>query len=303
MAAHGEIAPTPDFGVFADTGAEPENVMEWAKTLQKLINKAPHPFKIYTVKSSRGDLTEDQLKVRISQGKGKKPKGETYIKKIIPMFGIQHHEIMKKVYKGDFILEGDDVEGTLFQLVGTGKYRTEKTAAIGRSCTEDYKILPIRKMLRDLCKIKRGQKDVTVTMWIGISWDEAQRAKESRVLWCQHRWPMLEPETRMLRSDCINWMYDHGYPIPPRSACYYCPFHDDSEWRRMRDEDPVHFQKAVDFDAKLRSQVREHDKFTKMDVYLHNSCKPLDEVDFDSDEQKGQSTWDFRAECEGMCGV
>jgi hypothetical protein len=41
----------------------------------------------------------------------------------------------------------------------------------------------------------------------------------------------------------------------------------------------------------------------KMEVYLHNSCKPLDQIDFDSDEDKGQMTWDFKAECEGMCGV
>jgi hypothetical protein len=46
-----------------------------------------------------------------------------------------------------------------------------------------------------------------------------------------------------------------------------------------------------------------HNKRMKMEVYLHNSCKPLGEIDFDSDEQKGQQVWDFQAECEGMCGV
>lgn len=271
MAAHGEVAPTPDFAVFADVGAEPTKVYEWLETLRELVNAAPHPFPIYTVSKKDGDLTADQLKVRISQGKGKKPEGETYIKKIIPMFGITP-------------------DG-------------EKRGAIGRSCTEDYKILPIRKMLREKCEIKRGQKEITVTMWIGISWDEVQRAKESRVQWYQHRWPMLEEKHKMRRSDCINWMYDHGYPVPPRSACYYCPFHSDNEWRRMRDDDPEHFQKAVKFDAELRKQVKTHDRFTKMEIYLHNSCKPLDEIDFDNDEDRGQQVWDFQAECEGMCGV
>jgi len=71
----------------------------------------------------------------------------------------------------------------------------------------------------------------------------------------------------------------------------------------MRDEDPEHFHKAVEFDYNLRSQVKKHDKFTKMEVYLHNCCKPLDEIDFDNDEDRGQQTWDFQAECEGMCGV
>ena len=267
MAAHGEITPKPDFAVFADTGAEPTEVYEWLETLTELIKRAPHPYPVHIVK--KGDLTAEQLKVRISQGKGKKPKGETYIKKLIPMFGITP-------------------DG-------------EKRGAIGRSCTEDYKILPIRKMLREKCNIKRGQKHNSVTIWIGISWDEIQRAKISRVEWNQHRWPLLETKTN--RIGCIKWMIDNGYPIPPRSACYYCPFHSDTEWRRLRDDDPVHFQKAVEFDHELRKQFSTHDRFMNMEVYLHNSCKPLDEIDFDNDEDKGQQVWDFQAECEGMCGV
>lgn len=267
MAAHGEITPTPDFAVFADTQAEPTEVYEWLDTLRELINKAPHPFPIYTV--TKGNLTDAQLQVRISQGKGKKPKGETYIKKIIPLFG--------------------------------RKPTGETVGAIGRSCTEDYKILPIRKFLREHCGIQRGQKNATITQWIGISWDEIQRAKESRVCWMRHRWPLLE--TKITRAECINWMRKMGYPKPPRSACYYCPFHSDHEWRRLRDDDPKHFQKAIEFDKELRQKFKDHDPIMQMEVYLHNSCKPLDEVDFDNDEDKGQMTWDFQSECEGMCGV
>ena len=86
--------------------------------------------------------------------------------------------------------------------------------AIGRKCTADYKIKPIHKFIRKHCNIKHGQKNVTVTEWIGISWDEIQRAKESRLKFMQKRYPLLE--TKINRSGCINWMYDHGYPVPPR---------------------------------------------------------------------------------------
>jgi hypothetical protein len=267
MAASGEISPVPDFAVFADVGAEPDEVYEWLETLKDLVRKSRHPFPIYTVK--KGDLTDEQLKIRVSRGKGKKPRGQTYVKKIIPMFGLTE-------------------DG-------------EKRAAIGRSCTEDYKILPIRKMIREKCGIRRGQKECSVTMWIGISWDEIQRAKESRVEWYQHRWPMLEK--RITRADCISWMASKGFPVPPRSACYYCPFHSDSEWRRMRDDDPVNFRNAVNFDRELRELIRENDKGTRMKVFLHRSCKPLGEIDFDNDEDRGQQVWDFQAECSGMCGV
>jgi hypothetical protein len=71
----------------------------------------------------------------------------------------------------------------------------------------------------------------------------------------------------------------------------------------MRDKDPEHFQKAVEFDRELRSQFKKHDRIMEMETYIHRSCKPLDEIDFDNDEDKGQQVWDFQAECEGMCGV
>lgn len=262
MAAEGEIEPMPDFAVFADTQAEPDEVYRWLEYLRRYV-----PFPIYTV--TKGNLTEESLKVRVSEGKGKKVKGDTYMKRIIPAFG----------------------------LMPNG----EKTAAIGRSCTEDYKVLPIRKFIKEKCGIGRAQRDVTVTEWVGISWDEIQRMKESRVPWMQKRWPLIEG--RMTRADCIEWMRDNGYPEPPRSACYYCPFHSDTEWRRLRDELPHEFARAVEFDRELRQKYADHDNYTIMEPYLHNSCKPLGEIDFDNDIDKGQQVWDFTAECEGMCGV
>lgn len=176
-----------------------------------------------------------------------------------------------------------------------------KTAAIGRKCTNDYKILPILKEIKKICEIPRGSKKITVTQWIGISWDEAQRMKESRVPWAQHRWPLIEK--KMTRAMCLTWMRDNGYPEPPRSACIYCPFHSNTEWRRLRDESPIEFAAAVDFDKKLREIHAEKNKRLRMEVFIHKSCTPLGEVDLDSDTDRGQETWDFAAECEGMCGV
>lgn len=36
--------------------------------------------------------------------------------------------------------------------------------------------------------------------------------------------------------------------------------------------------------------------------FLHRSCKPLSEVDFSTEEERGQLDM-FNNECEGMCGV
>lgn len=220
------------------------------------------PFPIYRV--TNGNLTNDSLKVyQRKDGSGER------VNNLIPAFGVLPN--------------------------GT------KTAAIGRKCTNDYKILPMLRDIKKRCGIKRGQKEITVTQWIGISWDELQRMKDARFQWTQHRWPLIE--RRMTRQNCLDWMNKNRYPEPPRSACYYCPFHSDREWRRLRDQNPVEFRLAIEFDKLLRQIHRDHNKRLNMEVYLHNSCKPLDEIDFDSDEQKGQMVWDFQAECEGMCGV
>lgn len=220
------------------------------------------PFPVYRV--TKGNLTEDSLKIHNRKdGSGER------LQRIIPAFGLLP-------------------DGT-------------KTAAIGRSCTADYKVKAILNELRIRCGIKRGQKETVITQWIGISWDELQRVKNSTDSWTQHRWPLIE--RRMTRAHCMQWMKDNGYPEPPRSACVYCPFHSDTEWRRLRNEEPHEFVKAVLFDQKLRQAHQKHNKRLKMEVFLHPSCRPLGSVDFDNDIDKGQQVWDFQAECEGMCGV
>lgn len=219
------------------------------------------PFPVKTV--TAGSLTEKSLKPF-----KRKKDGMSYMAKEIPLFGI----------------------------LPNGK----KTGAIGRQCTNDFKIQPILKYLRKHCGIKRGQKEATVSEWIGISWDEIQRMKDSRVAWSVKRYPLVD--LRMTRTDCKKWLKENNYPEPPRSACYYCPFHNNEDWRYLRDNEPDEFQKAIDFDKEIRKQFLAYDKM-KMPVFLHKSCKPLDEVDLRTDEEKGQLTWDFNAECEGMCGV
>jgi len=264
MAAKGEVTPMPDFAVFADTQAEPQSVYDWLDWLETQL-----PYPVYRV--TNGDLTHNSLHPvsRKVDGRNGAKSGDKYMRRLIPVFGIMPN--------------GD------------------KTAAIGRKCTADYKIKPIIKKIKELCGITRGQKEVTVTQWIGISWDELQRAKTASDKWSQHHWPLLE--RKMKRHDCMNWMRDNGYPEPPRSACVYCPFHSDIEWKRLRDDEPFEFSRAIKFDAEIRKQFKEKDQTMKMEIYLHNSCKPLSKVDFDSDEDKGQQVWDFKSECEGMCGV
>jgi 3'-phosphoadenosine 5'-phosphosulfate sulfotransferase (PAPS reductase)/FAD synthetase len=60
---------------------------------------------------------------------------------------------------------------------------TGKKGMIMRQCTNQYKIQPIKKKIRELCNVgfnKRFPKDKYVEQWIGISKDEIQRMKPAR---------------------------------------------------------------------------------------------------------------------------
>lgn len=166
-----------------------------------------------------------------------------------------------------------------------------------RQCTHDFKLLPLAREQRRIMR-ESGTKQCVV--WIGISTDEAMRIKPSRVRYATHRWPLIELE--MSRRDCIAWMTAHNFPTPPRSACVFCPYHSDREWRRLKDEEPSEFEKAVKFEAdyqKVKSQTVSKRGFIP---FLHSSRKPLSEVDFSTEEERGQINL-FNNECEGMCGV
>lgn len=168
-----------------------------------------------------------------------------------------------------------------------------------RTCTRDYKIRPLMKKARQLAGIKRGQKTVGVIQWIGISLDEYTRAKPSRDPWCESRFPLLEK--RMSRNACLDWMQAHGYPEPPRSACWFCPFHSLAEWKRLRDDEPKHWQQAIDFERALQAAKAASENFSA-EPYLHRSCVPLAEIDLRTDADHGQLML-WQNECEGMCGV
>ena len=168
-----------------------------------------------------------------------------------------------------------------------------------RQCTSDYKIKPIQRKLRELAGYKPRQRipENTVEQWIGISLDEIQRMKDAPERWCNNRWPLIEK--RMTRLHCLEWMRDHGYnELPKKSACTFCPYHDNATWRKMKDEDPDSWEEAVTIDKRIRNGFQK----TTQSLYLHRSLVPLDEVDL-SDPAEDQRSFSFMDECEGMCGV
>ena len=171
----------------------------------------------------------------------------------------------------------------------------------GRACTANHKLIPLLKKAKEIAGVKRGQKHVGVVSWIGISLDEVSRMKPSQVKWAQNRYPLIDVD--MTRHDCLRWMERNGYPPPPRSACTYCPFHSDHEWRKMKSDQPSEFAEAVEFEKKVWAARETENGPNRMRgrLFLHDSLKPLSEIDFTEDTTQGQLK--FHNECEGLCGV
>lgn len=174
-----------------------------------------------------------------------------------------------------------------------------------RQCTREFKIQPIERFIRrDLLGLKhgeRGPKDIVVTQWIGISTDEMQRMKESRLHFVRHRFPLID-DRPMSRAQCLLWMQAKGYPMPGKSSCTFCPYHDDGIWRDMKLNDPQAWEQALEVDRHLRSGSAISARGLNGALYVHRSCKPLAEVDLRNAADAGQADM-FGEECDGMCGV
>lgn len=154
----------------------------------------------------------------------------------------------------------------------TGKYvllpmYTNQSGMVGKLsnyCSAEWKRDVISRWMRE-----QGIKQAT--NWIGISIDEMARVRTPRRAWLRLRYPLIF-DVPMRRQDCINLVLSMGWPEPPRSSCWMCPNMRDREWRDMKTHYPDDFQRAVQLERELRLRDQ--------NLFLHESCKPLDEIDF-----------------------
>ena len=180
----------------------------------------------------------------------------------------------------------------------------EGVGMLKRQCTNEFKISPLTKFVRESLGYKPRQRvKHDIKLWLGISTDESQRMKTNRVNWITNVYPLIE--LGLSRSHCVALgQYYLGYQVP-KSACYFCPFTNHERWLSMKQNDPETFQKAVEFDRK----VRDLPTFGKSNYpcYIHSSGTPLESAVLDqpfipglfhSSELRG-----FLQECEGHCGV
>lgn len=264
MVVEGDLPPV-DVAIFADTGDEPQYVYDQVDYLRGRLDSVGIPLD--TVQQS--DMVDDLYK----QGRFA----------ALPLFIVQEKEI-----------SGFGAKSTV-QKIGRGK----------RQCTHEYKITPIEKHLRQLL-LRRGlahqqtqglyvNKEALVESWLGITLDEVERMKPCRTWFINFRWPLID--MRMTRQDCVRWLQERNLPVPEKSSCKRCPYHDNAYWRSMRDRYPDDWMEMIRFDKDLRDGTLRLTATSKGELFLHRECIPLSEVNIET--QKGQTSFSF---CdEGYC--
>lgn len=132
-------------------------------------------------------------------------------------------------------------------------------------CSNEWKKRPIERFLKRELGIHEAD------VWIGFSVDEATtRAKYNPSEKLRNVYPLIE--YGISRADCIALVQELGWPTPPRSSCWMCPYRSKSEWLDLKDNWPADFQAAV----QLERELRRGDPH----VFFHRSLRPLDRVDW-----------------------
>ena len=116
-----------------------------------------------------------------------------------------------------------------------------------RNCTAEFKIKPIARW------IKRHAPNCTLGK--GISTDEPHRATPSREDdGYTSAYPLIQ--LGISRQDCLRIVSAAGLPQPPKSSCWFCPYHTTDQWTAMRNERPELFDAACQLEKHLNGKRR-----------------------------------------------
>lgn len=193
---------------------------------------------------------------------------EQYAKPYAALHGIQLHELHR--------VRRDGTHETLYgRLTRPGSrslpipVRMSNGAPGTRSCTVDFKIRVIGRWL----KAHGASADNPATVGIGISLDEIQRVNNRRAMpYEQPTYPLLDHDPPLRRHDCQQIIRAAGLPVPPKSACWFCPFRRPSTWAETRRDRPDLFHRACDLENLLNARRA---ALGKDPVYLTRFNRPL----------------------------
>jgi 3'-phosphoadenosine 5'-phosphosulfate sulfotransferase (PAPS reductase)/FAD synthetase len=158
-----------------------------------------------------------------------------------------------------------------------------KVSLLSRTCTFNYKIKPVNKAIRASLGLTRKRiPENSIDLWLGISTDEAGRMKRNPSKEYNNVFPLIE--IGFSRQDCLDYCHSYGI-YPPKSACYFCPFQDWSNYKGTVED----FNKSKEIEREFKDKLSW--KYPHLELYLNRSGSGIGEGDF------------FDDECSGHCGL
>lgn len=124
-----------------------------------------------------------------------------------------------------------------------------------RNCTADFKIKVIGKELK-----RRGASaENPAVVGPGISLDEIKRINARKSMPYERLvYPLVsvgeDTGLHMNRQDCINLIRAEGIPVPPKSSCFFCPFHRPTAWADLARERPDLWEKSCHLEDVLNER-------------------------------------------------
>ena len=154
---------------------------------------------------------------------------------------------------------------------------TRPDGMMRRQCTNEYKIRPVHKKIRELEGLRPRQRypktRPPVTMWMGLTWDEMERMKTTQDhWWVQLGYPLIDLKLR--RSDMADLWADlaPGAPQPGKSACIGCPYHTKANWIALDEAYPHLVHDTAGIEEVLQGYSRQAGVH---EPYMHRDRIPL----------------------------
>ncbi|HEC61422.1 hypothetical protein LCGC14_0761830 [marine sediment metagenome] len=182
---------------------------------------------------------------------------------------------------------------------------TDTGGPLHRQCTRHFKIDPIKRRIRQIMgyptSVPPHPPMNSVELWLGITWDETERMKDSLLQFMVHRWPLLEH--RLTRLDCTRYLEALYLPVPIKSSCVICPYRLPSEWIHMRDNDPPEWHDSINFDRKNRNNpLADRGASTADSLYIYKyNATPLEDAPLEADAKRERKGKQLPLMCGGYC--
>lgn len=268
MSARGDL-PRLDAAIFADTGAEPDGVY---RHLDRLEQDVARPAGIPVYRVSYGNLADDLLDPNRQASIPAYTLGPDGSRGMLSRKCTQRYKLSPLLAKVRELLGAEIREAPCRYCDGTGTrvapWRAKRGEHVPGPCS-------VCKGTGQIRRVGPPPKGAWAEQWIGFGADEITRvSNHSDTNYARSRFPLVE--LGMTTQQCLTYLERYGFTSVAKSACWMCPYHGNREWRRLRDQEPEAWKKAVAFDRAYRRGPG-----MIADRFLHASLLPLDQAPID----------------------